>query len=294
MILFDESMQFFKGNTHMHTTQSDGKLSPEDAAALYRSMGYDFVVQTDHWKVAPERMDNGLLVMSGTEFDVYPPNQTAHIVGIGVSPAVHDQGFSKESEAQPIIDAINADGGCAILAHPAWSLNTPQYISSLKGLTATEIFNTFSGNPWNSDRSDSSSLLDVTATNGCLLPLVAADDSHHYTGEAGRSYVMVQAEKCTSESILAALKTGRFYATQGPRFHYVEVLEDRILIRCSPAARITFYSNLPWVGGRCRNGVGMKEAEYIFQRERKESYVRCEITDAYGAKAWLSPIKIEY
>ena len=294
MILFDETMKFFKGNTHMHTTVSDGAKSPEDACTLYKSMGYDFVVQTDHWKVSPERMHDGMLVMQGTEFDVYPPNQTAHIVAVGVTPAVLEMGFSKQGEAQPIIDGINADGGCAILAHPTWSMNTPQYMMSLHGLTAAEIYNTFSGAPWNSDRADASALLDVTATNGCLLPLVAADDVHRYTGEAGRSYIMVQAEKCESRAIVDAMKAGRFYASQGPRFTYVEVLEDRMIVRCTPACRVIFYSNLPWVGGRCRSGVGITESEYIFQRDRGETFVRCEITDAYGAKAWLSPIKIEY
>ena len=47
MIIFDESMKFWKGNTHMHTTESDGKLSTEEAADVYRRQGYDFVVQTE-------------------------------------------------------------------------------------------------------------------------------------------------------------------------------------------------------------------------------------------------------
>ena len=44
MKLFDADMPFFKGNTHMHTTLSDGELSPEDACARYAEAGYDFVV----------------------------------------------------------------------------------------------------------------------------------------------------------------------------------------------------------------------------------------------------------
>ena len=294
MILFDESMKFYKGNTHTHTNVSDGSLSPEAVCDIYKAQGYDFVVQTDHWKVSPERMHDGMLVMQGTEFDVYPPRQTAHIVAVGITSEVLNKGFSKQGETQEIIDGINADGGCAILAHPTWSMNTPDFMMSLRGLTAAEIYNTFSGTPWNAERGDASALLDVTATNGCILPLVAADDSHRYTGEAGRSYIMVQAEECTSRAIVNAMKAGRFYASQGPRFHHVEVLEDRMIIRCSPASRIIFYSDLPWVGGRCRSGVGMQEAEYVFQKDRGETFVRCEIIDAFGAKAWLSPIKIEY
>lgn len=291
MILFDERMRFWKGNTHMHTTVSDGKLSSQEAAALYREQGYDFIVQTDHWQVSPERRDGDLLVMRGVEFDLYPPRQTAHIVGVGVTPGVLER-VHRGDDTQQTIDAINADGGCAILAHPTWSMNTPEFMASLRGLAAAEVFNTFSGAPWNADRADASALLDVTATWGQLLPQVAADDAHRYTGEACRSFTMVQADSCDSETIVAALKQGRFYASQGPRFLRVELLADRLRVRCSPVSRVIFYSNLPWVTGRCRSGVGIVEAEYVFQKERGETFVRCEIQDQYGAKAWLSPVAV--
>ena len=293
MILFDQSMRMLKGNTHTHTTMSDGKLTPEEAARQYRQHGYDFIVQTDHWKHAPERVQDGLLVLQGTEFDVYSDNQpTAHIVAVGVTEEILEKGLSKQSDAQDVVDAINENGGAAILAHPAWSMNTPQFMASLKGIIGAEIYNTCSGTPWNAERADSSSLLDVTSAQGTLLPLVAADDSHFYNGEQCRSYIMLQADSCDSASILAALKSGRFYASQGPRFEYVEVTDDRLIIRCSPVERITFYSNLPWVTGRNRICSGIQEAEYVFEKQRVESYVRCEIVDAAGAKAWLSPIRI--
>ena len=48
MKLFDEGLNWYKGNTHMHTTISDGRLAPEDAIELYRAKGYDFLAITDH------------------------------------------------------------------------------------------------------------------------------------------------------------------------------------------------------------------------------------------------------
>ena len=291
MILFDDSMRFWKGNTHMHTTVSDGKRSPEEAAALYRAQGYDFIVQTDHWQVSPERMEGDMLVMRGVEFDLYPERQTAHIIGVGVTENVLIR-VHRGVDTQQAISAINADGGCAILAHPTWSMNTPEFMCSLHGLAAAEIYNTFSGAPWNAERADASALLDVAATWGQRLPLVAADDSHRYTGEACRSFTMVQAERCDSACIVDAMKRGRFYASQGPRFYHAEVLEDRLRLRFSPASRVIFYSNLPWVSGRCRSGVGITEAEYVFDRARGETFVRCEIQDQFGARAWLSPVAV--
>ena len=40
--------EWLKGNTHCHTTQSDGDLSPEAVADWYAGHGYDFLAFTDH------------------------------------------------------------------------------------------------------------------------------------------------------------------------------------------------------------------------------------------------------
>ena len=53
------------------------------------------------------------------------------------------------------IDLIHACGGLAVLNHPAWSLNTPELIASLRGLAAAEVWNSVSTLPYNADRADS-------------------------------------------------------------------------------------------------------------------------------------------
>ena len=49
MILLDSAKPFYKANFHLHTTNSDGRRSPEEAIALYREQGYDVLAITDHW-----------------------------------------------------------------------------------------------------------------------------------------------------------------------------------------------------------------------------------------------------
>ena len=39
-----------KINLHLHTTDSDGRKTPEEAAAIYRAAGYDVIAVTDHWR----------------------------------------------------------------------------------------------------------------------------------------------------------------------------------------------------------------------------------------------------
>lgn len=42
------SGNWYKGNLHCHSTHSDGHLSPEQAAALYREHGYHFLCLSEH------------------------------------------------------------------------------------------------------------------------------------------------------------------------------------------------------------------------------------------------------
>ncbi|MBN1368652.1 MAG: hypothetical protein JW954_00260 [Dehalococcoidaceae bacterium] len=48
--------QWYKGNIHTHTTESDGELAPNEAALLYEEKGYDFLGITDHvsWVIPVE------------------------------------------------------------------------------------------------------------------------------------------------------------------------------------------------------------------------------------------------
>jgi len=162
-------------------------------------------------------------------------------------------------------------------------------IASLLPLTAAEVFNTLSGPPWNG-RADSSGILDVAAANGMLLNLVAVDDTHFYAGEELRSCIMLQTGALTESDVLAALDAGRFYATQGPRFSQIELDGDLLRVECGPVGRITFFSNTPWVPDRCREGRGLTSAEYRVRAT--DRFVRVELTDAGGLRAWSNPIPI--
>lgn len=54
---------------------------------------------------------------------------------------------------------------------------------------------------------------------------------------------MVLSDKLDKPSIIAAIKAGRFYASQGPEIYKIETTPERIRIECSPANQIRFISN---------------------------------------------------
>ena len=292
--LFKENKPFFKGNLHCHTTLSDGVLSPEKVTALYRDMGYDFLAITDHRKLSPPtHTEDGLLLLTGVELDYTLSGEVLHLLGIGMRPEYADALPNFRRSPQHAIDDIRTHGGMAIVAHPAWSLNTLATLSSLQGVTAAEIYNSISTFPWNGDRADSSGILDVCLAHQTPFRFVASDDSHFYNGEAGRSYTMVQADELNDQAILAALAAGRSYASQGPRFEQLSIENGILTVQCSPVETIIFYSNLVWVDQRCRTAPGQTSASYDLTADSGETFVRCQIIDAGGNSAWSNPILCE-
>ena len=187
-----------------------------------------------------------------------------------------------------VIEQVNGVGGVAIAAHPAWSLNTTEFLCSLDGVDIAEVYNTISDEPIGGARGNAETLLDIAAANGKMYNLVAGDDSHFYEGEQCVSCVMVQAAELTVPAILGALKQGRFYASQGPEFRNIEVVGNEVYVETSPVSRITFCSNKFWIPGRCMQGDCLTERQYTAQSG--EDYVRIQITDQNGRKAWSNPI----
>lgn len=290
MKLFKEGARFYKGNLHCHTTESDGCKTPEEAIEIYRAMGYDFLALTDHRVLSePTHLDGDMLLLAGLEMDFMFPAECLHLIGIGMEQAYAG---SKEYRRGPqaCIDAMRAHGGRVIVAHPAWSLNTVATLSALRNITAAEMYNSVSTVPWNGERADSGSVLDVAAAHGAFFNFVASDDSHWYQGEQGRSFTMVQAEALTQEGIFKALDAGHFYASQGPTFEQITVEDRTVKVRCSPVEVVVFYSNLVWAHGRCTAGSGRTEAEYSLDANEGESFVRVQLIDAQGKKAWSNPI----
>ncbi|MBE5783076.1 MAG: hypothetical protein E7329_07140 [Clostridiales bacterium] len=287
----DPAIPQWKGNLHTHTTCSDGRKSPEEVVKLYEEAGYHFLALTDHRKVTPtDQLDTKLLMLPGVELDYFVTRrhrQAVHIVGIGVDDTLMETEGIRETPQQGI-DGILAHGGLAILAHPAWSLNEPEVIEGLRGISATEIFNQVSQAPWNGNRADSSSVLDLCFADGCNLPVLAGDDAHFYNGDQCQSFLYLSAPALTREHVMDALKNGRFYASQGPVIHEFSLDGDTVSLKCSEVEQVIFYSNMPWVTGRTRRCPNITEDAYKITPN--DTFVRAEITDRNGKKAWTMPV----
>ena len=292
MLLIDGSRPHYRANLHTHTTMSDGQRTPSECIALYRSEGYDILAITDHRRVTvPEDVPEGLLTVPGIELDYLLPGQAVHLLGLGVSPEVAER-WDRKGRPQQGVEDILACGGLCVLAHPAWSMNDPAMMASLRGVSAVEIWNSVSDVPYNAARADSSSLLDTLWSNhpDTLLPVLASDDTHFYGSEFARGWSMVEAESLTVPAVLEAIRLGRVYATQGPVFERLELTEEGLLVRCSPCDTVIFYSNAPWVAGRSRCGQGQTEA--LYRPAANDRFVRVQLIDEKGRSAWSMPVDL--
>ncbi len=287
---FELPGRFFRGNTHTHTTNSDGAHTLEQRCQAYRRQGYDFLVITDHRTATPV---DGLstadfLVIPGIE--LHPDNpcggEIYHIVGIGVERMIDTTGLTASQTVQSIRD----QGGLAVLAHPYWCGHTLMDLGDITGHIGMEVFNTtccvtiakgYSEVHWD----------DWLDRVGPAFGL-AVDDCHKPELDVFGGWVMVRAEELTRQAILDALARGAFYATQGPEIRNIEVAYKAgrlsLEVQTSPAQRIAFIQQT--YHGSLADA---PEGELIEQAscvvEVGSAYVRVEVTDADGKKAWSNP-----
>lgn len=281
---------WYKVGLHIHTTLSDGHLSPEEVAKKYKEAGFDAIAITDHWKYHDEGELCGVKIISGCEYNLGGSDTSTdvmHIVGVGMKKELL---FDKnQPDRQTVIDSINASGGLAILAHPAWSLNSVSDIKPLSGFSMVEIYNSVS-DAHQSSRPYSGYIIDVLANNGIVYPLCATDDAHYYDGsDETKSYIMVNAKSGEICDILDAIKQQKFYATQGPEL-YVKRDGDKIIAECSNCVKIDFLSNAAWAPDRITRGEKLTYAEYKIKDFEK--WVRVEVCDENGSYAWSHIIVI--
>jgi len=291
MIITEGGKKAYKVGLHIHTERSDGHLSYEDAIRHYKEHGYDCVAITDHWRWSENCTFEEVTVLSGAEYNIGGNNGGGsgvyHILGIGCT---EEPDCAQTDSANDLVRKIHKKGGIAVLAHPAWSLNTPEMLIALEDVDMTEIYNTVS-TAHESDRPYSGLIIDMAASRGKIIPIDAADDSHYYDGtDSCIAYVMVYAKSNSREDIMQALKSGDFYSTLGP---YVDIKKDEngnVIINTSPVSKIAVHSNIVWANEHVSRGEGLTSK--VYTPKKGETFVRVEATDADGKTAFSNIIKL--
>lgn len=279
---------WYKVGLHIHTTVSDGVKTPSEAAKIYKEAGFDAIALTDHWQYHQDDTIEGLNIISGCEYNLGGSDSVEgvmHIVGVGMR---EKPNLARENSPQEVVDEIKRAGGLAILAHPAWSLNTIDSVKDIKGFDAVEIYNSVS-DVNQSSRPYSGYFTDVLANSGITYKIVATDDVHYYEDDKAKSYIMVKAKSNSAEDILDSVKKGDHFSTQGPML-FVERKGDKIVAKCSPCVKIDFLTNAVWAPDKIYRGENLTTAEYTVKDFDK--WVRVEVLDSNGNYAWSNIINL--
>ena len=102
---------------------------------------------------------------------------------------------------------------------------------------------------------------------------------------------MVKAEANEPEALLAALKRGDFYSTQGPELRDVRLEGDHVVVECSAVSSIIA---IGWgTGAKAVHGASMTRGEVPLARLNNSPWLRVAVIDAAGKRAWSNPIWVE-
>lgn len=299
---FTNPGRFWRGNLHTHSTRSDGVLAPEEVCRRYRAEGYDFLALTDHFvgrygypivdTTGERRNDFTTILGAELHSGAMANGELWHILAVGLpadfAPS-NSPSFVPEpgQETGPQIAArAVAAGAFVAIAHPQWSGLTIEDARSITAAHAVEIYN--HGCATGCDRADGFMIADQLLTEGRALTMIATDDAHFSEPDHFGGWVMVKSEENAPEALLAALKAGAFYSTQGPELRDVRVEDGNLVVECSAVSSVIA---IGWgTGAKAVHGHSLTRGEVPLERLNNSPWVRAAVIDAAGKRAWSNPI----
>ena len=295
--------RFWRGNLHCHSDRSDGALPPEEVCRRYAAEGYDFLALTDHFVGRYGYPITDTRAFRSADFTTLPGaelhsgalenGELWHILAVGLpadfAPS-HSPDFKPVAgqETGPEIAArAVAAGAFVAIAHPHWSGLSLSDARSLTAAHAVEIYN--HGCATGADRGDGAGIADLLLTEGRRLSLIATDDAHFTEPDHFGGWVMVKAPENTPEALLAALKAGHFYASQGPDFRAIRF--DGTAIEVDSSAVVSVIVQGQASAAVARHGTSMTRTRVALDvRLAASPWLRVTVVDAAGRRAWSNPL----
>ncbi|MGD9048647.1 MAG: CehA/McbA family metallohydrolase [Anaerolineae bacterium] len=290
---FAQPGHWFKGNLHLHTTVSDGDLTPDEVVDWYRTRGYHFLALTDHGIPSEAReVSEDFITLSGIEVDgVDSESGLYHLVGLGLAgpPRVRSR---ETMSLQNAVSRLHATARMVLMAHPYWSGQMSKDLLPVEGCIALEVYN--GGCEVEDGKGFSTVHWDDLLAAGSRLWGVAVDDAHWRGGDhdAGLGWVWVKAAELTETAILDALQQGHFYASTGAEIYSLELEGDRLHVSCSPAASVDFVGS-GYYSRRVAAAPGETLTEASYRLRKGQRYVRVACRDVRDSWAWSNPIYLE-
>ncbi len=304
----EETFQWYKGNTHTHTLNSDGDSTPDDVVRWYREHGYHFLVITDHDYLtnvdglnAVIGAEEQFIVIKGIEASYGIESKAVHINGLNPEHyLLPEEGATVVDTIQKNVDAIRDARGVPHINHPnyRWAITA----DDLKQITNCKLFELFSGHPRINNYGGGGmpgveDIWDNVLSSGKIFYGLAVDDAHAFkqpwnrdTARPGRGWIMVKAERLTADAILEAMENGDFYSSTGVEIEKLEVDDSSLNITIEETGTTKFRTQFIGKNGKVFKEDTVNPATYHFAGN--EMYIRAKVLDSNGQIAWTQPVLI--
>lgn len=316
-ILLKKNKNFYKMNTHCHSTKSDGKQTVEELKEIYKAHGYSIVAFTDHEHLVDNSHlnDEDFLAITACEVAIKEFENLSTLVKRDMKvchlnffakdpknidtpcynnvydhyikedmedPVVHSCGeykriYSHEGISE-IIETANKRGFLVSYNHPRWSLENATDYLGYKGLWAVEIYNYSCVKEGLCDYDID--VYDDLLRSGQRLACVAGDDNHKIENTCG-GYIMVNADRLEYKSVIDALESHRFYTSTGPVIKELYVENNKVYLTFEKGCKAFLTNN----GRRTEKYIAEdseKENTAVFEILPEDKYIRFTVLDENG------------
>lgn len=304
-------LRWFKGNTHTHTTESDGDSPPDVVARWYKSHGYSFLVLSDHNVFTdPARLagfaDSTFLLIGGEEVTSQFERKPIHVNGLAITQRIEPRTDSTLlGTIQRNVDAVREAAGVPHINHPnfRWAFGVRELLQ-LRNDSLLEIHN---GHPQvhnegGDDSAGMEAVWDALLTAGKRIYGIAVDDAHHFQGEfardranPGRGWVAVAASRLDAAELMRNLERGLFYASSGVTLTDVTMTATTLSLAIQPEGDFKYTTTFVGDSGQVLARVGGTLPTFQLDPSRHGalSYVRARVDDSGGARAWVQPVFLQ-
>lgn len=296
--------RWLKGNTHTHTTESDGDTKPLEVAQWYKRHDYRFLVLTDHNvftnpATLSSLVDSTFLLVPGEEVTTSFEKKAVHINALAITrviPPIKDSTLL--GTVQRTIDNIRAENAIPHINHPnfLWSVDS----ATLFRVRNDKLFEIFNGHPTvhnlgGGDWPGLEEVWDGLLSSGKRIYGIAVDDAHHFQGEfaadranPGRGWVSVRSPALETRSLVNALEAGQFYASSGVALTDVTVTATSLEVQIAQKGNFKYTTQFIGQDGKVLATSKLMSPRYVLKGT--ETYVRAKVIDSGGAAAWVQPI----
>lgn len=290
---FEGGGRWLRGGLHSHVAQMG---ESREVCEHYMELGFDFLATTDYLSITPmPEATEAFVTVPGAEMFCPDGDDLTHIICLGMRHLPRPLDGTVEDVSRLVRDT-EAQGGLAVLAHPAWSDYSWEkaYALAKSGLVGLEVSNRLTWQINGKERSEE--LWQMLFNAGVRLAAIGVDDAIVLDDAdvTGRTWTGVLVRRPGVEGILEGIRAQRTYASEGPEIHDFRIeARGAVVVECSPCTACHIRSK--GFGVRSLQSAAPAnrfEVDLAVEGYRMREWVFACVEDEFGRRAWTSAIPV--